>query len=149
MAVEAEEAGMDAFMEKPFRLEELTAVYVKLLERDNRTQRDGSAPPGVNTSLGIAVRSHRSIRNITPNAKIFIDSDEFDNITATQIDGETSLLEQDGTPPTTAMSVSERKVAETSQKVTTDHAQLLTGSGIDNGTISGLKHSSAKVHAEN
>ena len=40
MAVDAEEAGMDAFMVKPFKLEELTAVYIKLLERNHRNQRD-------------------------------------------------------------------------------------------------------------
>ena len=124
MAVEAEEAGMDAFMEKPFRLEELTALYIKLLERDNRNQRDNFTRPGVDT-LGVdtpwptaVVRRQRLIRNVTPSTKIFIDASQ-----------------QDGTPTIV--------IAKTSQKITTDP---LTGSGIDNGTISGF---SAKVHAEN
>ena len=116
MAVDAEEAGMDAFMDKPFKLEELTAVYIKLLERENRNQRDiptqpTAVPLGVDTDtpsgLGVVARGPRSIRKVTPNVKIFVDASEVDDVTASPMGGDISSLEQYGSSTIAAVVVQE------------------------------------------
>ena len=156
MAVDAEEAGMDAFMDKPFKLEELTAVYTKLLARDNQSTRPTTGTPGVDTQaaplLGAVARGPRSIYNVTKNAKIFIDAGELDDISASQTGGATSSLEQDGASPTYFMVVAEGNVAKISDKTAAaGYAQppLTGGDGSGNGMISGIKLTSAKVHAAN
>ena len=148
MAVDAEEAGMDAFMDKPFKLEELTAVYTKLLERNHRNQRNHSTRqptvlPGVDTDtpsgLGVVARGPRSIRKVTPNAKIFVDASELDDVVASQVVGDSTFLEQNGTAPTAAVAVLE---SEWIGKV-------------ENGTVNGIgmvnevMSNNAKVHAAN
>ena len=152
MAVDAEEAGMDAFMDKPFKLEELTAVYTKLLERNHRNQRDipthqSTGTPGVDTdpsSLGTAARGPRSIRKVTPNAKIFVDANEL-------MVGDTSPLEQVGTFPIAAVAVLDWKHAKTAQQSTSEHFQTSTGTGDVSGNdmVSGIMSNNAKVHAAN
>ena len=89
MAIDAEEAGMDAFMEKPFKLEELTAVYTKILERDHRhANHQTTLTPGVDTeSLGVVVCGPRSICKVTLNAKIFVDASELGEMIASQTGG--------------------------------------------------------------
>ena len=144
MAVDAEEAGMDAFMNKPFKLEELAALYVKILERHNRKQRDIStrqitATPGVDTisiPLETIVCGPRSICNVTPNAKIFVDASELDGMITSQMCGDSLSLEQDGTLPAAAVAVLECTVASMGEK--TGHLQLPAG-----------KHNSGKVHVVN
>ena len=152
MAVDAEEAGMDAFMDKPFKLEELTAVYIKLLERDHRNnQRDTSTHQttvvqDVNTVvLGAVVHNPRSIYKVTPNAKIFIDASELNDMLATHMIGDATSLEQDGTLPAAAAVMSK---AEWKGKVETGSVQALTGSGNGNVLMTGITRN-AKVHAAN
>ena len=145
MAVEAEEAGMDAFMEKPFRLEELTAVYIKLLERENRNQRVVSAVQPILTSgldtgtLGAVPRgsTSRSIRNITKNAKIFVDASEFefDDAIASQVGVNTSELAQDGTSPNVAV-----PMAGSQGEISVENQTTGSGSG---------RKTTAKVHITN
>ena len=152
MAVDAEEAGMDAFMDKPFKLEELIAVYTKILVRDNQNQRvvsasQTAASSGVDVdSLGAIVRGPRSVCNVTKNAKIFIDASELNDMFASQMAVDKCSLEQDGTLPTIAVVVSE---SEWKGKLETGPAQLPTGSGIGSDMISEIKLNSAKVHAAN
>ena len=143
MAVDAEAAGMDAFMDKPFRLEELTAVYVKLLERDNRNQRVVSTYQmkeslGKDSSLGAVISADRLIRNITPNAKIFVDSHEFDDVVASQIVGDASSLA--GTSPIIAVAVA---ASECNEKRMSGTVLPPSRSG------SGIYPNSSKVHAAN
>ena len=135
MAVDAEEAGMDAFMDKPFKLEEITAVYIKLLERETQST------PSVDTAPlhGVVAHGPRSIYNVTKNAKIFIDASELDEMIASQIIGDSMSLE--GTSLTTAVAVS-------TEWETVKNAQNESDRG--NGVIGGIKHNNiAKVHAEN
>ena len=155
MAVDAEEAGMDAFMDKPFKLEELTAVYIKLLERENRNQRDiptqpTAVPLGVDTDtpsgLGVVARGPRSIRKVTPNVKIFVDASEVDDVTASPMGGDISSLEQDGSSTIAAVVVQE---SDKKGMVETVTAQPSAGSGSGNGMIGGIKNNSAKVYAVN
>ena len=146
MAVDAEEAGMDAFMNKPFKLEELAAVYVKILERHNRKQRDISTRQITSTpstdAISQAVR--RSIRNVTPNAKIFVDPSEFDDTSISQLGGASSSLERNGSSPTVAVLESEWKgMMETGQ------VQPTTGFSTANGMNSGITSNNAKEHAAN
>ena len=127
MAVDAEESGMDAFMVKPFKLEELTAVYIKLLERNHRNQRDIPTRPtpvthGVDTAD-------------TPTLG-----------TASHMGGGKSSLEEEETSPSVAVVVSE---SEWNGKGETGQVQPPTGSGSGKGIISGIKHNNAKVHATN
>ena len=153
MAVDAEEAGMDAFMDKPFKLEELTAVYTKLLERNHRNQRNHSTRqptvlPGVDTDtpsgLGVVARGPRSIRKVTPNVKIFVDASEVDDVTASPMGGDISSLEQDGASPTVALVVSE---SEWEGKGEAGPVQPPNRNGSDDGMISVIKHHNAKVYA--
>ena len=145
MAVDAEEAGMDAFMDKPFKLEELTAVYVKLLEGENRHQRDrATLPPTRTQSIDIdtpplgTVAGPRLIRNVTPNAKIFVDASESDDMMII------SHVGSDISSPTVAVAVSE---SELKGKVEASPVQPPTGSSSGNGMTSGNKHNGAKVYA--
>ena len=137
MAVDAEAAGMDAFMDKPFRLEELTAVYIKLMERDQRNQRELSSretPQAVTSSadIGVVARGPRSSFNVTKNAKIFVDAGDLKSMRASQ----------DGTSPIVAVAVTE---SERKGKVVNgpDEPVIASGSG------SGTNHSSSRVHAAN
>ena len=152
MAVDAEDAGMDAFMDKPFKLEDLTAVYIKILERDQRhSNHQSTVTPSivdVSSLLGVVVRAHRSIRNVTPNAKIFIDASELDYMVPALIGGNSSLLEQDGTSPTVAVAVPERKVATMADKPATCHVQPPTECVSVNSMINGITQN-AKVHVAN
>ena len=143
MAVEAEEAGMDAFMNKPFKLEELTALYNKILVRYDRNQQDTSTQQATvthgvtqETPSLMVVRGPRSIRNVTPNAKIFVDASELDGMITSQMCGDSLSLEQDGTLPAAAVAVLECTVASMGEK--TGHLQLPAG-----------KHNSGKVHVVN
>ena len=161
MAVDAEEAGMDAFMDKPFKLEELTAVYVKLLEIQNQNQGDQftcltTRTPGDDTdtlSLGTVpvARRHRSIRSVTPSAKIFIDAGEWDDIIASHGGGDSSLLEQGGISlnAPVVVAVPERKSVGNLQKTASGQFQISAGSNSGDGMIGGITHKHAKVHAEN
>ena len=113
MAVDAEEAGMDAFMDKPFKLEELTAVYIKLLKRDNRNQ---LSIRQTTYARGDVARRPRLIRNVTPNAKIFVDAAEVDDVIALQVGGDSTSSQQDGTSSTAAVAVPERMGLKNAQK---------------------------------
>ena len=135
MAVDAEEAGMDAFMEKPFKLEELTAVYIKLLERDQRNQREQSSretSQAVTSSAdtGVVAGVPRSSFNVTKNAKIFVDAGDLKSICASQ----------DGTSPIVAVAVTE---SERKGKMVTCPDEPIIVSG------SRMNHSSSRVHAAN
>ena len=99
IAIDAEEAGMDAFMNKPFKLDELTAVYTKLLENDHLSTRTTIVTP---TSIDKSrVSGPRLIRKITPNAKIFVN--EMDDLTVSQMNGDVSVLEHNETSLTVPM----------------------------------------------
>ena len=148
MAIDAEEAGMDAFMDKPFKLEELTAVYIKLLERDHRNQCDRSIrtttlTPGVDTDT--VARGPRSLCNVTKNAKIFVDVDELHDMIASQIDTTIVSLgmEQDGTSPTVAVAIPERQSPMNTQKIT------VRDSDRGNEMIKEIKYNNSKVHPAN
>ena len=152
MAVEAEEAGMDAFMNKPFKLEELTALYNKILVRYDRNQQDTSTQQATvthgvtqETPSLMVVRGPRSIRNVTPNAKIFVDASELDDIIASQMGDDFSSLEQNGSSPTVAVAVA---VSESEWKTAVSEKPA-TGNSNDtgNGMVSGIKYNNAKVHA--
>ena len=144
MAVDAEEAGMDAFLEKPFKLEELTAVYIKLLERDRRNQRDLSSrqlavATGIEAgtiTLGPLALGPRSIRKITPNAKIFVDSKEFDDMIAYD------SLKHDRLLPPIAGTVSEsERIGKGKEAEINSAGHILPDIG------SGLNRNSTKVYA--
>ena len=72
IAVEAEEAGMDAFMEKPFKLDDLAMIYPKILEcRERESSGMSLKTAGADATTTIVPRL---IRPITTNAKIFVNS---------------------------------------------------------------------------
>ena len=136
MAIDAKEADMDAFMEKPFKLDELTAVYINLLARDQRNQGDITGTPGVDagpTSLRAITRGRRSIRNVTPNAKIFVDASESNAVVASQAVGSTDIVTMTESPENGAV------------KPTFD---LVLPPISQNGMIKGI-NLTTKVHAMN
>lgn len=141
MAIDAEAAGMDAFMDKPFRLEDLTAVYIKLLERGHPSQRKTSTHQ-TKESPHVAVISttDRLIRNVTPNAKIFVNVSEFDDVVAPQIVGDSSSLA--GTSPT-GIAVAAVAASESERKRMSGSVSPPVRSG------SGIIPNSSKVHAAN
>ena len=161
ITVEAEEAGMDAFMDKPFKLEELTAVYTKLLEMNNQRDHASFGSIGIDTpSPGVTGRTPRSIRNITSNARIFVDAKELDDLSASAspIDGDPTSVEQKGTSTKTLSTVGASdpelrgKVVTVTEKPMTGQNQLppitRAGSGIGGGSclIDRMKNNHAKVH---
>lgn len=134
MAVDAEAAGMDAFMDKPFKLEELTAVYIKLMERDQRNQRELTTreTPQTMTSIadtGIVALGPRLSFNVTKNAKIFVDAGDLKSIRASQ----------DCTLPVVAVALTESDRQE----------KVVTGPG-ETTIVNGINHNnSSRVHAAN
>ena len=121
MAVDAEEAGMDAFMNKPFKLEELSAVYVKLLARDQKNQYDLTTCETAST----------------PG----IDKETLTLWSASHMDG--GALEEKERLPNVAVAVLE------SEKIVKVEASQVEGNGSGDGTINGTKHNIAKVYAAN
>ena len=144
MAVDAEEAEMDACMNKPFKLAELTAVYAKILECDNRNQRDLSThrttvTPGVDIHpLGLVfllvVQYARS-----PRVRRYLLMLVNQLIWLCRKDGNSSSLEQNGTsPPAAAVKlVTDWKVVTMmAGKTAMDHVERPTGSGSEgNGLV--------------
>ena len=68
IAIEAEEAGMDAFMNKPFKLDDLTIIYPKILECRQRELLNVSLKSTGDDTTVVP----RMIKPITTNAKIFV-----------------------------------------------------------------------------
>lgn len=127
MAIDAEAAGMDAFMEKPFKLEELIAVYIKLMERD----RQSTVRPdidAVTSSIEPTSRS-RSIWNVTKNVKIFVDANELNDMTSLQTGDDSSSLHLDGTLPGVSVNA------------------IFTDSSNGNGMSTIIKQNNGKVYA--
>ena len=70
MAVEAEESGMDAFMNKPYNMEELEAAYTVICEHRRRGGRAG-AGAGVDD---VGERAPREAVSLTANTTLFLEA---------------------------------------------------------------------------